>query len=77
MYYQPLRVTPFFLSFFCILNYAGAASNAGLYLLEDRRKGRWDDRRCFLWHGKTVKTLVLLLFPEESKIVGVQVGKAL
>lgn len=73
MYYQPLRDT--IISFFCILNDAGARRgggserNADLYLLEDGRMGRWEDR-CFSCHGQTVETIFFFVgFSEESKTV--------
>lgn len=72
MYYQPLRDT--IISFFCILNDAearrggGSERNADLYLLEDGRMGRWEDR-CFSWHGQTVETFFFVGFSEESKTV--------
>lgn len=47
----------------------GSERNADLYLLEDGRMGRWEDR-CFSWHGQTVETFFFFVgFSEESKTV--------
>lgn len=47
----------------------GSEPNADLYLLEDGRAGRWEDR-CFSWHGQTVETFFFFVgFSGESKMV--------
>lgn len=61
-----------------MLEQAGGESerNEDLYLLEDGRMGRWEDR-CFSWHGQTVETFIFFVgFSEESKIAAF-VSKAL